>query len=97
MIAILWRYQVREAHAEEFEGAYGPEGEWARLFARAEGFVGVELMKGEGGAYLTVDRWRSARDFDAFIALHGSDYQALDARAEGWTSAEERIGLFEQC
>jgi len=38
MIAILWKYRVKPEHAEEFERVYGADGDWARLFARQEGW-----------------------------------------------------------
>jgi len=94
MIAILWRYEVPEAHRAAFEAAYGPEGDWARLFARTPGFGGTELLIGEPGHYMTIDRWAKASDFDAFLAAHGDAYRAMDARCEGWTTSEEKLGVF---
>ena len=95
MIAIIWRYEVRDEHRTEFEAAYGPTGDWARLFARTEGFRGTELLRSDDDSYLTLDIWRSAEDFAAFLGDHQSDYEALDARTEGWTRAEHRIGEYE--
>lgn len=94
MIAIIWHYEVNPAHAEAFEAAYGPEGDWARLFARGDGFLGVELLRGEGDSWLTIDRWRSEADFEAFQAAYRSDYEALDRRTQPWTRDERRIGRF---
>ena len=95
MIALVWRFQVAEPQREAFETAYGPQGDWARLFARGEGYRGTELLRGADGAYLTVDRWRASEDFDAFIAAHRTDYEALDRATSGWSREEERIGAFE--
>ena len=95
MIAIIWRYEVRDEHRAEFEAAYGPTGEWARLFARSGGFRGTELLRATDGSYLTLDIWRARADFDAFLADHGTDYEALDRRTEGWTVCEHRVGEFE--
>lgn len=95
MIALIWRYEVHEAHRAEFEQAYGPTGEWARLFARSGGFRGTELMRCEDGCYLTIDVWRARADFEAFLADHGADYEALDRRTEAWTRCEHRIGQYE--
>lgn len=95
MIALVWRFEVREQNRAAFETAYGPRGDWARLFARGEGYAGTELLRGEDGVYLTIDRWRAAEDFDAFLAAHRSDYETLDRATEGWTGAEQRIGAFE--
>ena len=44
MIAILWRYRVKPEHREAFEAAYGPDGDWARLFRRHEHYLGTELL-----------------------------------------------------
>jgi len=95
MIAILWRYRVRPEHTQEFERVYGPDGDWAQLFRRAEGYLGTELLSGSGGDYLTIDRWRSPDDFAAFQQSHGEAYAALDARTEAWTDEETRLGVFE--
>jgi heme-degrading monooxygenase HmoA len=95
MIALIWRYEVREEHRAEFEAAYGPTGDWARLFARSGGFRGTELLRADDGSYLTLDVWRAKADFDAFLAEHGADYAALDRRTEPWTQCEHRIGEFE--
>jgi heme-degrading monooxygenase HmoA len=95
MIAILWRFEVLDAHRAQFEAAYGPTGDWARLFARSGGFRGTELMRAEDGSYLTLDVWRAKADFDAFLAEHRADYDALDADTQSWTRAEHRLGDYQ--
>jgi heme-degrading monooxygenase HmoA len=95
MIAIIWRYEVLDEARPAFEATYGPTGAWARLFARAEGFAGTELLKAEDGSYLTLDVWRTRADFDAFLVAHRTDYDALDRSTESWTSCEHRLGEYE--
>ena len=95
MIAILWRYEVREEHLPSFECTYGPAGEWAKLFGRSDGYLGTELLSAADGAFLTIDRWRDKAALDAFISEHGDDYQALDRLCETWTSSEQKLGEFE--
>ncbi|HEY9553463.1 antibiotic biosynthesis monooxygenase family protein [Allosphingosinicella sp.] len=91
---IVWRYEVADAHRESFEQAYGPGGDWAQLFGTAGGFIGTELLVDGGEHYMTLDRWRSEADFEAFQVRAGDAYRALDARCETLTSREERIGAF---
>ena len=95
MIAILWSFQVRPEASAGFERAYGPEGDWAVLFRRSAGYLGTELLRGPGGAWLTIDRWRGQSDFDAFMAANRADYEALDRATQGWTSEERRLGTWE--
>ena len=95
VFALIWRYEVRDEHRAEFEAVYGPAGDWAALFARSGGFRGTELLRATDGSYLTLDVWAAKADFEAFMAEHRGDYEALDRRTAAWTRAEHRLGEFE--
>ena len=95
MIALIWRYEVLDEARAAFEATYAPTGAWAQLFARADGFRGTELFKAEDGSYLTLDIWNSSADFEAFLAAHRDDYEALDRSTESWTASEHRLGEYE--
>jgi heme-degrading monooxygenase HmoA len=95
VIAILWTYDVKPEARERFEEVYGPSGQWAELFGRAEGYLGTEPFRGPEGAYLTIDRWRAEADFAAFMGAHRANYEALDRTTEGWTLAQRKIGVWE--
>jgi heme-degrading monooxygenase HmoA len=95
MIALIWRYEVLDEARAAFEATYAPTGAWAQLFARAEGYRGTELFRADDGSYLTLDVWRSRADFDAFLAAHRADYEALDRSTDAWTASEHRIGEYE--
>src|SRR5687767_12035588 len=101
MFVAIWRYRIEEPNRPRFERAYGPEGDWARLFGRQPGYLGTELLRdaagpdaGGGLAYVTIDRWRDQADWLGFQAEHEADYRALDESCESLTAAEERIGAF---
>jgi heme-degrading monooxygenase HmoA len=95
MIALVWRFEVRDVERAAFEAAYGPDGGWARLFARGAGYMGTQLLRNADGSYLTIDRWHSHADFTAFLDRFGADYEALDRETEALTRCETRIGEFE--
>jgi len=95
MIAIIWRFRPADGAAEQFEAAYRSDGDWARLFRQGSGFVRTELLRGLDGAYLTIDMWRSAADWDRFRAQHRAAYEALDRSCERLTASEEKIGVFD--
>jgi hypothetical protein len=95
MIAILWRYDVQPERIIDFELTYAANGDWAKLFAKAAGYLGTELLWEREGVYLTIDRWRAQEDFDSFLVMHRVDYEALNNICDGWTLKEERLGVFE--
>lgn len=96
MIATVWRFRVRPEAVEAFEQAYGPRGDWARLFARGEGHAGTELLKldGQSAQYLTIDRWRDLERFERAKALLAAEYTELDRRCEAYTSEETWLGIY---
>lgn len=95
MVVIVWRYEVRDEYRREFQAFHAASGEWAKLFGRSGGYEGAVLRKGEDRVYLPLDHWRSREAFDTFLSSHGADYRTLDARSEGWTHSETRIGIFD--
>jgi len=88
----LWAYTVKPEKSAEFIRFYGPDGDWARLFARGEGYLGTELWRTGGNRFITLDRWRSAADWRRFKAAFAADYAALDARGDGLTETETDLG-----
>ena len=94
---VLWEFLVPPERRAAFEAAYDADGPWTELFARATGFVGIELLHSteQEGRYLTVDRWRTRADFLAFRRDHGAEYETLDRRLDGLAEIETRIGAFD--
>jgi heme-degrading monooxygenase HmoA len=95
MIATIWRFRVPDESVTDFERTYGPEGDWAVLFARAPGYAGTELLKLDGeSSYLTIDRWHSEADYQSARKRLEPEYTALDRRCEAYTSEETWLGLY---
>ena len=96
MYAIIWEFVVRKDRIREFVAVYQSDGDWARLFRLAEGFEGTQLLSATDDAerFLTIDRWRSVDHFTGFREQFGEQYRALDARLEGLTVSERKLGTF---
>jgi hypothetical protein len=96
MFVVVWEYEVKPDRLDEFERAYGPDGDWVALFRRCQGFIETELLKNaeEPLEYATVDYWRSAEHYVRAIANLGEAYGALDARCGAFTLSERRVGNF---
>ena len=96
--AIVWEFLVPEDQTTPFEAAYGPDGPWSQLFARAPGFLEVTLLRSHdhAGRYLTIDRWQSASAFEDFKRQFATQYQELDRQLEGLASSEVPLGIFDE-
>ncbi|HSG42543.1 MAG TPA: antibiotic biosynthesis monooxygenase [Anaerolineales bacterium] len=96
MFFVIWEYKVKPEQSG-FESIYSPNGAWAELFNRGEGYLGTELFRDQANRqhYLTIDRWRSKDEYDAFLDQHEKEYKALDAQCEGLTESESLLGRWE--
>ncbi len=97
MYWVVWSYDVKPAQVKAFERAYGPDGDWDRLFQRAPGYGGTELRRETDRAahYVTIDRWDSRADYQRFKDTFRKEYEVLDARCGALTDFEKRLGDFE--
>jgi heme-degrading monooxygenase HmoA len=102
MYVTIWEFSVRPGSESEFEKIYGPEGDWARLFAGGAGYQGTEVLRDQeqgderdATRYLTIDRWSSAQAFADFRSKFGAQYEKLDARCECLTTREACLGKCE--
>jgi heme-degrading monooxygenase HmoA len=95
LIALVFRYDARDT--EEFERAYGADGEWAQFFRLGSGYIGTELLRDveEHDRYLVIDRWDSADDYNAFLVAHGDEYLRRSDEARFYYVHELRMGTFE--
>ena len=92
----LWEFTVPSSRQPEFEARYGPDGDWARLFRRAPGYLGTELLRdrSDPARYVTVDRWESIEAWLAFRRRFGAEYESLDRECAGLTAHEAPLGEY---
>lgn len=92
MFTRTWRFRAAPGREADFEKAYGPDGDWAKLFWHGAGFLGTQLRRTKNeGEYLTIDLWESAEAWETFRRDFSDEYQALDARCDKLTSLEEEV------
>ena len=97
MFIVVWEYQVKEAHLDDFMRFYESIGAWAQLFKKGKGYLGTELLRDEEHPrrFLTLDRWESERDYEAFLRTFADEYKSLDSHCEGWTESEALVGRWQ--
>ncbi|HLT72486.1 MAG TPA: antibiotic biosynthesis monooxygenase [Cyclobacteriaceae bacterium] len=93
----IWEFIVKDSEQTAFEKAYGPEGDWVRLFRKSQGYLGTELHQDQSNPlrYLTLDYWRSKEDRDAFRLQFAHEFQQLDARCEKFAVQEKFLGDYD--
>jgi len=94
---VIWEFQVNPEAKLAFEQAYGPAGDWARLFSRSSDYRGTQLLRDidRSGRYLTFDYWTSREALRQLKQIHQADYDALDKQCEALTDNESLLGEFE--
>ncbi|MBX2991890.1 MAG: antibiotic biosynthesis monooxygenase [Bacteroidetes bacterium] len=92
----IWQFRPNPQKVSEFVDVYGPNGEWAKLFRRAEGYIETELVQSatDPSIYVTIDRWRDGESWEAFKSAYGEAYAELDWQCESLTIEEREVGNF---
>src|SRR5262245_54305425 len=91
MYLVIREFIVRWERAAAFEAAYGPTGTWARLFRRAPGYLGTELLTVSHGRYLTLDRWSDHAAYNSFLVAADADCDRLGTECRALTAVEREI------
>ena len=95
MIALVFRYDARDP--EDFESAYGPNGEWAQFFRQGQGYIGTELLQDmdELDRFVVIDRWESADAYNTFVTEHQDEYLQRSDDSRLYYVQELRLGTFQ--
>ena len=95
MFVTLWEFEVKSGSEELFEQAYGPEGEWVRLFRRDARYHGTRLLRdvGRERVYITIDLWGSREAYEEFREKFAGEYEEIDKSLERFTLREAHIGV----
>ena len=98
MFVALWEYEVKQGCEEQFEKAYGPGEDWARLFRSDPHYLETRLLRdaARDAVYLTLDFWNSRRAYVRFMETRAADYKTLDAASEDLTLRERKVAWFEE-
>ena len=97
MFVTLWEFEVKRGSEELFERAYGPDGDWAKLFRRDDRYRGTRLLREVGAerVNVTMDSWESREAYAEFRKKWAAEYAALDQTCEGLMLSERHLGEFQ--
>jgi hypothetical protein len=97
MFLALWEFEVKSGCADRFQSAYGPQGEWVRLFRTDPSFIESRLLQDPytSNKFVTLDFWRTRAAYECFKELNHAAYLELDKSFEKLTVLENYIGMFD--
>jgi heme-degrading monooxygenase HmoA len=97
LFVTLWEFEVKSGSEELFDQAFGPEGEWVRLFRRNARYRGTRLLRdvGRDRVYVTMDLWESREAYEEFREKWTSAYAENDRRCEGLSVVEKHLGTYD--
>ena len=92
----VFSYAVSVSRERAFRRTYGPSGAWTRLFDKADGYLGTQLLarRDRDNEYLTIDAWTSEAAWLAFIASFGPQYRRLSGKYRRLYRTEREVGSF---
>jgi hypothetical protein len=92
----LWKFRVKNGCERRFETIYGPNGEWVKLFQQSKGYIRTEFLKDLDNRrdYITIDYWKSKKEFDTFRKTWKKEFNLLDKHCESLTEKEGFLGSF---
>src|SRR5690606_40392536 len=93
----IWEYSVDDDCIVSFKKIYGPDGDWVKLFRRAEGYVRTDLLSDQNNPnrFITIDVWKSKAHRDNFRREYSEEFEKLDQYAESYTRSEKPLGEFD--
>jgi heme-degrading monooxygenase HmoA len=96
MFVALWEYEVKPGCEECFQSAYGPQGDWVRLFQRNPHYRETRLLRdlSRPRFYFTLDYWDSEITYEQFRAANQAAYASIDRSTEGLTLSERSLCTF---
>jgi hypothetical protein len=96
MFVALWGNEVKPGCEESFQSAYGPHGDWVRLFQRDPHFRETRLLKDLSRPRFnyTLDYWDSEISYEQFKAANREAYATIDRATEVLTLSERRLCTF---
>ena len=96
MVAVVWHFETRPGHAEEFERFYGADGEWTRLSRRSRSFLGSSFLKDLAAPdrYLLVEYWSEMLVYERHLTDVSVERKELEAERDRFVVRMEPMGVF---
>lgn len=95
MFRLIVEYKVKPKSREQFEQLFGPKGERVKLFSRAKGYLGSELLLDDESqlAYIAIDFWESEKAQAEFAKAQAAAMDKINQQISRMVKGNDRIWM----
>ena len=96
MIAVMWQFDVKKGHEEEFEKLYGADGDWTALNRQTRSYLGSSFLRdhGQSSRYVLIEYWSEMLVYEQHRASRSAVIEAIETRRAGLVDAMEPLGIY---
>lgn len=96
LVCYIWEYIVYEEYTGAFKKSYKNDGDWCKLFAKAEGYIKTVFCEDINNPkrFVTIDYWESKELLFKFKADFEDEYESIDSKCEEYIEIEVFVGDF---
>ena len=96
MIAIMWKFDVKDGREDEFEQFYGADGEWTALNRNSRSYLGSSFLRDQNRAarYIVIEYWSEMLVYEQHRAYRPDAFTSLEERRDLLLRAVEPKGIF---
>ena len=96
MVAVVWQFETRPEHAEEFERFYGADGEWTRLSRRSRSFLGSSFLKDLAAPdrYLIIEYWSEMLVYERHLTDVSAERKELETERDRFVVRMDPVGVY---
>jgi len=97
VLAVVWSFQVRPGHEDEFEQLHGADGDWTALSRRSRSFLGSSFLRelADPRRYLLTEYWSEMLIYEKHLSDYSDEVTELQTRRTAMVTETTPLGLFE--
>jgi len=96
MIAIMWRFDVKNGRETEFEEFYGADGAWTTLNRHTRSYLGSSFLRDQNrpSRYIVIEYWSEMVVYEEHRAYRSDAIASLEERRTALVESLEPTGIF---
>ena len=96
MIAVVWQFDVKRGHENEFEQLYGADGEWTQVNRQTRSYLGSSFLRDQSrtSRYVVVEYWSEMLVYEQHRVYRSDAIMSLEKRSAALVDSREPLGVF---